>query len=43
MPVKWLRCDFQRARDAELLRSLTTLEQINLKPAAEFWKEVDGK
>jgi hypothetical protein len=43
MPVKWLRCDFQRERDAELVRSLTTLEQINLKPAAEFWKEVDGK
>jgi tRNA A-37 threonylcarbamoyl transferase component Bud32/Leucine-rich repeat (LRR) protein len=43
MPVKWLRCDFQRERDAELLRSLTTLEKINLKPAAEFWKEVDGK
>jgi hypothetical protein len=43
MPVKWLRCDFQRERDAELLRSLTTLEQINLKPAPEFWKEVAGK
>ena len=43
MPLKWLRCDFQRERDAELLRSLTTLEQINFKPAAEFWKEVDSK
>ncbi len=43
MPVKRLRCDFQRERHAELLRSLTTLEQINLKPAAQFWKEVDGK
>jgi hypothetical protein len=43
MPVKLLRCDFQPERDAELLRSLTTLEKINLKPAAEFWKEVDGK
>jgi eukaryotic-like serine/threonine-protein kinase len=43
MPVKWLRCDFQRERDAEILRSLTTLETINCKPAADFWKEVDGK
>jgi hypothetical protein len=23
--------------------ALSTLEQINLKPAAEFWKEVDRK
>jgi hypothetical protein len=25
------------------LRSLTGLERINDKPAADFWKEVDGK
>jgi hypothetical protein len=37
-----LRCDFRRERDAALLRSLTTLERINDKPAADFWKEVDG-
>jgi hypothetical protein len=43
MPLKELSCDFQRERDAALLRSLTTLEKINGKPAAEFWKEVDGK
>jgi hypothetical protein len=43
MPLKEIYCDFQRERDAEFLRSFTTLEKINLKPAAEFWKEVDGK
>jgi serine/threonine protein kinase len=43
MPLKLLHCDFQRARDADIVRSLTTLEEINGKPAAEFWKEVDGK
>jgi hypothetical protein len=30
-------------RDAEILRSIKTLETINGKPAAEFWKEVDKK
>jgi hypothetical protein len=43
MPLKELGCDFQRERDTALLRSLTTLEKINDKPAADFWKEVDGK
>jgi hypothetical protein len=43
MPLKDIQCDFQRERDAELLRSFPTLETINGKPAAEFWKEVDGK
>jgi hypothetical protein len=43
MPLKEICCDFQRERDAEFLRSFTTLEKINGKPAAEFWKEEDGK
>jgi hypothetical protein len=43
MPLKDVYCDFQRERDAEFLRSFKTLETINRKPAAEFWKEVDGK
>jgi hypothetical protein len=43
MPLKEIYCEFQRERDAEFLRSLTTLEKINGKAAAEFWKEVDGK
>jgi len=42
MPLKHLRCDFKPARDTELLRSIKTLETINDKPAAEFWKEVEG-
>jgi hypothetical protein len=44
MPLlKEIACDFQPKRDAEILRSLTTLENINGKSVAEFWKEVDGK
>jgi serine/threonine protein kinase len=43
MRLKGIYCDFQRERDAEILRSLTTLEKINDKSAADFWKEVDGK
>jgi hypothetical protein len=34
---------FRPERDAEIVRSLTMLQMINDKPAAEFWKEVDGK
>ena len=43
MPLKELSCDFQPDRDAEILRSIKTLETINGKPAAEFWKDVDKK
>jgi hypothetical protein len=43
MPLKHVLCDFQRERDAEFLRSFKTLETINGKSAAEFWKEQDGK
>jgi hypothetical protein len=43
MPLKEILCDFRRERDDEFLRSFTTLETINGKSAAEFWKEVDGK
>jgi serine/threonine protein kinase len=43
MRLKDIHCSFQRERDAALLRSLTTLERINDKPAADFWKEVDGQ
>jgi WD40 repeat protein len=43
MPLKEILCDFQRERDAEFLRSLKTLETVNGKSAAEFWKEVDCK
>jgi formylglycine-generating enzyme required for sulfatase activity len=41
MPLKEVVCDFQPARDAVILRGIKTLEKINGKPVAEFWKEVD--
>jgi Leucine-rich repeat (LRR) protein/tRNA A-37 threonylcarbamoyl transferase component Bud32 len=40
MPLKELKGDFQRKRDAEILRSLTTLERINELPPAAFWKKL---
>ena len=41
IPLKDLRCDFKPERDTEILRSIKTLETINDKPVAEFWKEVE--
>ena len=41
MPLKQLSIDFEPERDTELLRSIKTLETINGKPVAEFWKEVE--
>ncbi len=43
MPLTRIRLTFRPERDTELVRSLTTLQHINEKPAADFWKEVDGK
>lgn len=43
MPLKSIRCAFQPERDADILRSLKTLETINDKSAVDFWNEVDGK
>ena len=43
LPLRILRCDFKPERDAPLLRPIRTLESINDRPAAEFWKEVDVK
>jgi hypothetical protein len=43
MLLEILNCDFQKERDMALLRSLTTLKQINGKPAKQFWQEVDAK
>lgn len=42
MPLKSLNCDFRPERDAAILRSIKTLETINDKAAAQFWKEVDA-
>jgi len=41
MPLKYIKCDLKSERDMELLRSIKTLETIDGKPAAEFWKEVE--
>lgn len=41
MPLTELDLDFNPERDTELLRSIKTLEQVNDKPLAEFWKEVE--
>jgi hypothetical protein len=43
IPLKSLWCDFKPERDIEILRSFQTLETINGKPAADFWKDVDAK
>jgi Leucine-rich repeat (LRR) protein len=43
MPLKELTCDFRPDRDAEILRSVKTLETINGKPAAEFWTDLEKK
>jgi uncharacterized membrane protein len=43
MPLIELRCDFKAGRDAEVLRSIKTLQTINGKPAKEFWAEVDAR
>ena len=43
MPLSELQLDFTPERDTELLRSIKTLNTINSKPAADFWKEVDEK
>jgi serine/threonine protein kinase/Leucine-rich repeat (LRR) protein len=44
MPLKDLVVDFPLLeRNAEILRSIKTLQNINGKPAAQFWKEVEAK
>ncbi len=43
LPLKYLSFDFKPFRDTDLLRSIKTLETINGKPAADFWKEVEEK
>jgi len=43
MPLTHLGCDFKPDRDTEILRSIKSLEVINGKPAAEFWKEVEER
>jgi hypothetical protein len=39
MPLESLWCDFEPKRDAEILRSIKTLKEINRQPVQEFWKK----
>jgi serine/threonine protein kinase len=41
MPLIELTCEFRKPADFENFRGMTTLEKINGKSPAEFWKEVD--
>jgi len=43
MPLKEIGLDFDAERDTEWLKSIKTLETINGKPVAEFWKEVEER
>ena len=38
MPLRELKCDFKPERDADILRSIKTLETINGKAAKEVLK-----
>ena len=40
MPLKHLNVDFRPQRDSECLHSISTLEEINNQPIAEFWKDI---
>ena len=42
LPLKTLDCDIDPERDGTVLRSIKTLEQINDRPAAAFWKELEA-
>ena len=42
MPLKELWLDFKPEQDTEFLRSIETLQTINGKPAAEFWKQFEA-
>jgi len=41
MPLKSLGCDFDPNRDTDLIHSIKTLEQINGKNIADFWKVIE--
>jgi serine/threonine protein kinase len=42
MPLIHLRLDFKAERDAEILRSIKTMDAINDQPVAEFWKKAEA-
>lgn len=43
MPLRNFICTSWTQRDADLLRTISTLEWINHKPAAEFWRKVESR
>ena len=42
MPLRYLGLVFNPQRHTDLLRSIKTLDTVNDKPIAEFWKEVEA-
>jgi hypothetical protein len=40
MPLEEIVCDVPSKHDEAILRSIKTLEKINGKPAAQFWKDL---
>ena len=40
MPLELVSCDFVPERDTKVLKSLTTLNELNGRPVEEFWKRV---
>lgn len=43
LPLKWLAVSLRSERDRTQVRAVSTLEVINDKPAAEFWKDVEAQ
>lgn len=43
MPLKDLLFDYTQVEDLAVLRGIETLETINFKLAAEFWRQVDAQ
>jgi hypothetical protein len=43
LPLKELSCDSNLYQDAQNIRAIKTLEKINDKPAADFWKEAEDQ
>ncbi|OAI45693.1 hypothetical protein AYO44_12545 [Planctomycetaceae bacterium SCGC AG-212-F19] len=42
MPLEFLNLDFDFARDADILRGIKSLDRINYKAVAQFWKEAEA-
>jgi hypothetical protein len=42
MPLRYLGLVFNSQQHTDLLRSIKTLDTVNDKPIAEFWKEVEA-